>query len=251
MKKKQEKYVSKSYRLKREIAPLAYMLASRHSARLPLLYFDEETGVNRPLRYARNQKSPFEDEQDGNAILEPVVFEDGFLSVDKRNQVLQHFLHYHPQNGMVFEEVNAARDAQEELEVVEMQLNAQIAAKELSVDKLVTVCRVFLGGSVDKMSTAELKRDVLMFSKESPEEFMDILTDPMLELQDTVIQMFSSNLLEFKNNQKDIHFNYKNNKKRMLTVPFGEDPYYIVASYFQSDDGLETFKMLKATLNKE
>jgi len=34
---------------------------------------------NRPLRYARNQKSPFEDEQDGNVILEPIVFEDGML----------------------------------------------------------------------------------------------------------------------------------------------------------------------------
>ncbi len=251
MKKTHEKFVSKSYRLKRQDAPLSYMLASRHSSRFPLLHFDEDTGTNRPLRYARNQKSPFEDEQDGNAILEPVVFEDGFLTVEKQNQVLQQFLHYHPQNGMVFEEINNAKDAQEELELAEMQLNAQIMAKELSTDKLVTVCRVFLGGSVDKMSTAELKRDVLMFSKSQPEDFMNILNDPLLELQDTVIQMFSSNLLTFKNGQKDVHFNYKKNKKRMLTVPFGEDPYYIVASYFQSDEGLETFKMLKKTLNKE
>ncbi len=251
MKKIHEKFVSKSYRLKRTDVPLSYMLASRHSSRFPLLHFDEDTGTNRPLRYARNQKSPFEDEQDGNAILEPVVFEDGFLTVEKQNQVLQQFLHYHPQNGMVFEEINHARDAQEELELAEMQLNAQIMAKELSTDKLVTVCRVFLGGSVDKMSTAELKRDVLMFSKSQPEDFMNILNDPLLDLQDTVIQMFSSNLLQFKNGQKDVHFNYKKNKKRMLTVPFGEDPYYIVASYFQSDEGLETFKMLKKTLNKE
>jgi len=251
MKKTHEKFVSKSYRLKRTDVPLSYMLASRHSSRFPLLHFDEDTGTNRPLRYARNQKSPFEDEQDGNAILEPVVFEDGFLTVEKQNQVLQQFLHYHPQNGMVFEEINNARDAQEELELAEMQLNAQIMAKELSTDKLVTVCRVFLGGSVDKMSTAELKRDVLMFSKSQPEDFMNILNDPLLDLQDTVIQMFSSNLLQFKNGQKDVHFNYKKNKKRMLTVPFGEDPYYIVASYFQSDEGLETFKMLKKTLNKE
>lgn len=251
MKKTHEKFVSKSYRLKRQDVPLSYMLASRHSSRFPLLHFDEDTGTNRPLRYARNQKSPFEDEQDGNAILEPVVFEDGFLTVEKQNQVLQQFLHYHPQNGMVFEEINNARDAQEELELAEMQLNAQIMAKELSTDKLVTVCRVFLGGSVDKMSTAELKRDVLMFSKSQPEDFMNILNDPLLDLQDTVIQMFSSNLLQFKNGQKDVHFNYKKNKKRMLTVPFGEDPYYIVASYFQSDEGLETFKMLKKTLNKE
>jgi hypothetical protein len=51
------------------------MLNSRNTARKPLLYFDEETGQNRPLRYARNQKTPFEDEHDGHAILEPIIFE--------------------------------------------------------------------------------------------------------------------------------------------------------------------------------
>ena len=75
--KKNKTLKTKAYRLKNGQSPLAYMLSSRHSLRSPLLYFDEEAGINRPLRYARNQKSPFEDEQDGNAILEPVVFEDG------------------------------------------------------------------------------------------------------------------------------------------------------------------------------
>jgi hypothetical protein len=37
----------------------------------------------------------------------------------------------------------------------------------------------------------------------------------------------------------------------MLTVPYGEDGTYIVASYFQSDDGIETLKMLKSLLNKD
>ena len=64
---------TKAYRLKRSERPLSYMLSSRHSNRSPLLYFDEEQGINRPLRYARNQKTPFEDDQDGNAILEPIV----------------------------------------------------------------------------------------------------------------------------------------------------------------------------------
>ena len=76
MKKVKEKYVDKAYRLKNHSAPLAYMLASKHTRRSPLLYFDEESGQNRPLRYAKNQKSPFEDEQDGNVVLEPIVFED-------------------------------------------------------------------------------------------------------------------------------------------------------------------------------
>ena len=82
------KFVNKTYKLTREVAPLSLILASRHTNRVPLLYFDEETGINRPLRYARNQNSPFQDEQDDNAILEPIVFEDGFLFVPKNKSNL-------------------------------------------------------------------------------------------------------------------------------------------------------------------
>ena len=112
MKTKKEKYVDKIYRLKRDAAPLSYMLPTQNSRAFPLLHFDEETGVNRPLRYSRNQRSPFMDEQDGNIIMEPIIFEDGMLSVKKENQVLQQFLHLHPLNDKVFEEVNGKlRDA--------------------------------------------------------------------------------------------------------------------------------------------
>jgi hypothetical protein len=34
----------------------------------------------------------------------------------------------------------------------------------------------------------------------------------------------------------------------MLTIPFGEDPYFIVSSFMQSDDGLEVYKLLKNKL---
>ena len=61
--------VNKTYKLTKDAAPLSFMLPTRNSRRYPLMYFDESTGTNRALRYARNQKSPFEDEQDGNAIV--------------------------------------------------------------------------------------------------------------------------------------------------------------------------------------
>ena len=104
------KFVNKTYKLTREVAPLSLILASRHTNRVPLLYFDEETGINRPLRYARNQNSPFQDEQDDNAILEPIVFEDGFLFVPKTNQILQKFLALHPANGSIFVEINKKKE---------------------------------------------------------------------------------------------------------------------------------------------
>ena len=241
---------NKVFRLSQNQTPLSFMLASRHHRRSPLMHFDEETGINRTLRYARNQQSPYEDEQDGNAILEPIVFEDGMLVVPKENQILQKFLHIHPGNGNVFYEVNHKKDAAEELEFVEAELDAQILARELETDKLVTVCRVFLGAAVDKMSIPELKRDVLMYAKHSPFEFLDILDDPMLDMQDKVAQFFTAGLLAFRNNQKDVYFNMKKNKSKLLTVPFGEEPYYIVASYMQSDEGIETFKLLKKALDK-
>lgn len=249
--KKKQKVEAKFYKLKRDVAPLTYMLASRNSQRYPLLWFDEEKGINRPLRYARNQKSPFEDEQDGNAILEPIVFEDGVLFVPKTNQVLQKFLYYHPQRDMVFEEINKERDAQEELEYVEAALEAQVIAKNLEFEKLVSVARVLLGSQAEKMSSIELKRDILLYAKENPVDFLDTLNDPMLEMQDTVYQFFNKNYLTFRNGNKDVYFNLPKNKKKLLTVPFGEDPYFIVASHFQSDEGVELYKLLKSRLNKQ
>jgi len=228
---------------------LSYTIPSRNTSRSPLLYFDEETGVNRPLRYARNQRSPFEDEQDGNAILEPVVFEDGMLFVDRSNQVLQEFLHYHPHNGQVFEEVDNEADAARDLEEATMELNAQVMAMELPLEKMISVARAFIGNSVDKMTTSEIKRDLLMFAKSRPEELLAIINDPMLELQDTVMQMEQVGLIKIKG--KNVFYNLKNNKKQMLVVPHNTDPYAIIGTYLQSDEGIQMFKILKKALNKD
>ena len=202
MKKKNTQLVDKAYRLTREERPLSYMLASRHSARSPLLYFDEEQGLNRPLRYARNQKTPFEDEQDGNAILEPVVFEDGMLFVARENQILQKFLHYHPGNGKVFEEINKAHDAAIELEHVELEIDAQVLAKDLSTEKLISVCRILMGNQSNNMTIPELKRDILIYAKNYPEDFIDTVNDPMLQMQNEVHQFFDAGFLNLRNNNK-------------------------------------------------
>ena len=53
------KYVDKIYKLTRDTAPLSLTLASRHTKRFPLLWFDEKNGINKALRYARNQSKLF------------------------------------------------------------------------------------------------------------------------------------------------------------------------------------------------
>ena len=239
--------VDKVYKLKIG-NPLSYTLASRNHPRFPLMWFDEKNNVNRSLRYSTNQQSPFEDEQDGNAIIEPIIFEDGFLRVPKNNPVLQQFLHYHPLNGTIFAEVDKEKDAAAEVEDLNLEVEALIEARQLSLDQIETLTRVMFGKDPSTVSTAELKRDILVFAKRDPKEFLNILNDPELKFQAKVRLFFESKLLVLRNGDKEVWFNTSTNKKKMLSVPFGEDPYEMVAHFLQSDEGIDSLKMLEATL---
>ena len=245
-KKSTPKYVDKSYKLTRETAPLSLILASRHTNRFPLLHFDEETGTNRPLRYARNQNSPFQDEQDDNAILEPIVFEDGFLYVPKNNQVLQQFLALHPGNGRIFVEINKAKEAAEIVSDLNTEVDALIEARQLDVEQVENVARVLFQRDITTVTTSELRRDILIFAKRDPGGFMRLLKDPMLKLNASIQNIIDKGLLQLRNQKREVWFNTPSNKKKMCNVPYGEDPMYIIASFFQSDDGLESFKHLKS-----
>lgn len=245
MKKKKE-LKDRVYKLKNDKQPLSFTLNSRNTRRKPLLHFDGTH--NRPLRYASNQKSPFEDEQDSNAVLEPVIFEDGMLFVAKTNPVLQEFLHYHPDNGVMFEEIDKEADAQKEVEYLEIESKAFKQASELTIDQMETLARVYLDLDTRILTTSELKRDVILFAKNNPVDFLDAINDPMLELQDTVVKIFEKGLLSLRNNGKDVYYNLKTKKTKLLMVPFGEDHIQTVAAFFQRDEGVEIYKAFQDML---
>ena len=37
----------------------------------------------------------------------------------------------------------------------------------------------------------------------------------------------------------------------MVNIPFGEDPFYVVAGYLQSDEGIEVLKFLEKNLENK
>jgi hypothetical protein len=214
------------------------------------MWFDEEKNINRVLRYASNQKSPFEDEQDGNAILEPIVFEDGMLSVPRTNPVLQSFLHYHPHNGAVFVEVDKEKDAMDEVADLNIEVDALIQARQLTIEQIEMLTRVFFGKDPSTVSTAELKRDLLIFAKRYPQSFLDTLNDPELKFQSKIRLFFEEGLLTLRSGGKEIWFNTPTNKKKMCSVPYGQQPYDTAEAFLQSDDGIEALKMLETIMEK-
>jgi hypothetical protein len=237
----------RTYLLSTNEAPLSYFIAHKDTPRKRLLYYNEETNTNHPLRYARNSNSPFQDDQDANVIVEPIVFEDGILTVPKNNPVLQEFLHYHPGNGSEFYEFDAERDAQEDVQELFSEIDALLLARDLAdkdITTLEAVARLVLSGSVDNMSSAEIKRDMMLFAKRYPQDFMEAASDPMLKINNFAARAFTAGYLTFRGN-KDIHYNFKDNKKRLMTVPFGHDHIHALASHLQSDEGLELYKYLE------
>jgi hypothetical protein len=236
------------YKLTRNRAPLSCIIPSRSSRNAALLYFDEKMGVNRAIRYAINQKSCFEDEQDDNVVVTPIIFDDGMLRVPRTNPVLQEFLHYHPLNGKKFVEVDYGKDAEQQVEELNAQVDALIEAKSLSLEQLENVARVLFSRDISNITTAELKRDVLIYAKQNPTTFLNILSDPKLKLQSTIQQFFDNKLIAFRNKQREVYFNLDSNKKRLTTIPFGVDPIQYLSDWFQSDEGVDILVFLEKQL---
>jgi len=163
----------RTYLLTHDKTPLTYRLASRHSTRYPLLWFDEEKGEQRELRYATNQNSCFVDEQKGESTMGHIVFEDGVLTVGKQQQNLQKLLSlYHPRIGSTFTEFEPHVIAENEVEKIHAEIDALMFAKELDIDQAEAILRVEKGTSVSKMSSKEIKRDLLLMAKKNPTAFM-------------------------------------------------------------------------------
>ena len=227
--------------------PLTYILRSRSNRRTPLLYFDEEKGYNRELRYATNQKSPFIDEQDGKAMLGHIIFKDGVLFVPKNQQSLQKLLSlYHPMKDSKYYEFDAVTKAVDELDDLNLQIEALNLAKQMDVDKAEAIMRVEIGSDVSKMSTKELKRDLFLFAKANPELFIELSNDENVELRNYGIRATEYGIIKLADDQRTFH--WASNGRKLMTVPFDENPYSALAAWFKTDEGLEVYKSIDKKL---
>ncbi len=142
----------RTYLLTGPHTPLTYTISSRHTRRFPLLWFDEDLKEQRELRYATNQNSPFVDEQKGEATLGHIMFKNGTLTVPKEKQNLQKLLSiYHPMLNKRYQEFDAVLIAVDELDTLEMELEAMTAAKAMDVDQAEAILRVEIGSKVSKI----------------------------------------------------------------------------------------------------
>ena len=219
------------YYLRGNKSPLTLTIPCRHTRKHPLLYFDKATGVQREIRYATNQASPLVDQQKGECTLGHIQFASGDLRVPKEMQNLQKLLSiYHPLKGRIFEEFSAAEEAEEDLDVLDLEIDALISARQMEIDQAEAIMRVELGSAVSKMSSKELKRDLLLFAKNNPVLFMDLANDENVQLRNVAITASESGVIVLSQDQRT--FTWGSTGRKLMTVPFDENPYSAMAAYF-------------------
>jgi len=235
------------YYLKNNLSPLTLTLASKHSRRYPLMYFDKELGYERELRYATNQISPFVDEQKGHVTLAHIVFRNGVLMVPKEKQNLQKLLSiYHPLKDKIYAEQDDVKQAVSELDDIELEIDALNLARELDIDHAEAILRTELGSKVSSMTTKELKRDLMLFAKNNPALFINLANDENVQLRSFGIKAAEANIIKLSQDQKT--FSWAANNKKLMTVPFEEHPYSALARWFKTDEGMEVYSSIEKKL---
>jgi len=234
----------RKYYLTNNLTPLTLTIPSKHTRKHALLWYDEELGKQREIRYATNQDSPFVDEQKGEVTLGHIVFNEGHLIVPKEKQNLQKLLSlYHPSLSKIYAEFDPVENANDELDILDMQVDAMNAARNIDVDLAEAILRTEMGSSVTSMSTKELKRDLLIFARSNPQLFIELANDPNVQLRNFAIKATEAGIIILAQDQRS--FRWATNDKKLMNVPFDENPYSAMAAFFKTDEGVEIFKSIE------
>jgi hypothetical protein len=235
------------YYLKGNKNPLTLTIPSKHTRKHSLLYFDEKSGKQREIRYATNQDSPLVDEQKGECTMGHIRFTNGDLRVPKAQQNLQKLLSlYHPLKGRIYEEFSATAVAEDELDVLDLQIDAMNAARSMEVDHAEAILRVELGSKVNEMSSKELKRDLMLFARSNPALFINLANDENVQLRNFAIRAQEVGIISLSQDQRT--FTWVSTGRKLMNVPFDENPYSAFAAFLKTDEGVEIYKSIDKKL---
>ena len=231
------------YYLKGNKKPLSRMIKSAN-----IYYFDEELGHERELKYCQNQNTPFVDEMRGDQRMEHIIFRSGALYVAKEKTILQKLLSlYHPHRDKIFYEFKPSEVAEEEIDILEQQVEALVAARNVDIDMAEAIMRVEVGSKVSRLSSKELRRDLLVFARNNPKLFLELADDENVMLRNFGIKAVEDGILRLSQDQR--YFMWGSNGRKIMTVPFEEHPYTALAHWFKTDEGMEIYSNIEKRLN--
>ena len=242
-----------------ENSPWVRLQAEDRPPKKRLLYFDEEAGRQRAIRYVTNFDSPFIDEQDTSGwdlAQEHIVFEHGHLIVDKHQVSLQKFLEVHPWNAankgsgpINFFEHDPEAEAKLEVDHMIIEARATSAALDADIATTEAILRPELGANIHNLKTDRLTRELMLLAKREPVKFLESIQNEQLLLENVAYTAIDYNICELGDNGTTLR--WKDNGAKLVSIPFGHNPYKFIGEWFTSDDGLEVMNKITQKLKKQ
>jgi hypothetical protein len=165
----------------------------------------------------------------------------------KKNKTYKNFFHcITPLKGRIYQEFSAVAKAEDELDILDLQIDALNAARNMDIDFAEAIMRVELGSKVSKMSSKELKRDLLLFARNNPRTFISLANDDNVQLRNFAIRAAEAGIIRLSGDQRT--FTWGSNDRKLMNVPFDENPYSAFAAFLKTDEGVEIYKSIDKKL---
>ena len=148
--------------------------------------------------------------------------------------------------NLIFTEFDKVVANEDHFDTMELELVAQNMAYQMDVEKLEAILRVELGTKVKDLTTKELKRDALIFSRRNPSLFIELAEDDNVELRNVAIKAVEARILTLADDNRT--FKWASNGRKLMNVPFDENAYSAIAAWFKTDEGLEVYKSIQKKL---
>ena len=153
---------------------------------------------------------------------------------------------YHPLKSNLWIEADATKEAEDEIDTLEFELEALNLVQSLDIEHLEAIMRTELGSGVSSMSSRELKRDAYRFAKSQPALFIEISQDEDIKLRNLANRAVEAGIIMLTDDNTVFKFA---NGKKILTVPFDQHPYSALSQYFKTDEGIDLMKSLTKKLS--
>ena len=85
-----------------------------------------------------------------------------------------------------------------------------------------------------------------MFAKKNPVLFVELAKDDNVQLRNLGIKATEANIIKLSPDQRT--FTWASNGKKLMTVPFEENPYSAFSAFLKTDEGVEIFKSIEKKL---
>ena len=232
------------FQLRGNMYPPSFMMKTGSKGDL----LDPKADFPRPIRHCPNERSIYLDEQSEFAVIEPIIFEKGYLTVPASKMYTQHFLFSSPEYGVKFEYVDPAEAAERRMEIDDLQTELKYHLKQAASNpdariKLAPVAAAIVNSSAvaDQMTVPEL-RDVIRAEVDAnPRRFTNEKGEPELfspaaERRYLALRSVAQNLISLSTDGSKYYWTESGTS--ILNIPAGVKPIEHLVEYLGTDDGV-------------